>query len=135
MQQIALNYWQGKKEKILKWLLPFHLNSSITSSNKNHKMYHSDYISGFKIPEQIKQPKSKWNRYSELSYLNGEILFSTSPSVSQFITSQILWKHRQCLYFMYGYMINFKSYCMSWQNYKWKQLTSLYIFFSFTWEV
>lgn len=128
MHHIALNYWQGNKEKILKWLLPFHLNSSITSSDKNHKMYNSDYISGFKIPKQIKQPKLKWNQYSELSYLNGEFLFSTSPSVSQFITSQILWKHRQCLYFMYGCMINLKAIAChgriinenNWQVFTWE---------------
>lgn len=80
-------------------ILPFHLNSSITSSDKNHKMYHNDDVSGFKIPKQFKQPKSKWNQYGELSYLNGEFLFSTSPSVSQFITSHDIMKTLTMLLF------------------------------------
>lgn len=60
MHQIAINYLQADKEKILKLLLPFYLNSNITPSDKNHKMY--PYISGSKILKQSKQPKSKWSQ-------------------------------------------------------------------------
>lgn len=132
MHQIALNYWQGNKENILKWLY-----SLFTSTPASPLVIKTTKCTTMTMSLDLKYLNSSSNpNLNETSMVNYLIWMVSSyfPLHRQSLSSlhhMILWKHRQCLYFMYGYMINFKSYCMSWQNYKWKQFTSLYIFFSY----
>ena len=92
MHQIAIHYSQADKEKILKLLLPFYLNSNITSTDKNHKC--TPISLDLKYPNSPSNPNlNEANNFIvNDSYLNVDLLFSTSLSVSQFITSHDIMK-------------------------------------------